>query len=1335
MRHSIRRLLAIASTAAVTAALVVVPAGMASAEPVTVSSVDFEDGTTGTWTQSGAGILSVVDVDGGKALLVADRAADYVGLQSPAGIYTPGETYSFSMRVRLAEGTSGSAGVRFVMKPTYTWIGNTTMTADAWTTVTGQFAVPADADPAALQVYIGTADLTGPYSYLVDDISVTTEDSGLPDPEVVPGGAPNPVPTPVSLAQGSGNVAALTFDDGPNPGTTPALLDYLKANDLQAVFCVIGQNITAPGGADILKRIVAEGHTLCNHSTTYDDMGSLSAADAQQRMAQNLQIIRTALGDPNAKVPFFRAPNGSWGQTPAAAVSLGMQPLAVINTINDWATQDIPTLTANLRAAMKPGEVVLAHDGGGDRSGTLAAVKTVVSERLAEGWRFTLPAGAPPAGGTTAISTDFEDGLDGWGPRDSGSGAPTVAITTADAHGGAQAAAVTGRTSQGSGIGRDVTGILEAGVTYELSAWVRFPAGQAVDAVWLSIARTVDGTTSYATLGQFTGVTNSGWTEVTATFTMGEADSALLYFETNYNGTNTSDLLLDDIVVRTPEPAVIQDLQPLKDTVDFPLGVAIDSRETVGAASDLLVKHFDQVTSENYMKPEAWYDANGVFTPHPEADALMEYAQENDLGVYGHTLAWHSQTPAFFFQDAAGQPLTTSEADRQILRDRLRTHIFAVAEHLSDTYGAFGSDTNPLYAFDVVNEVVSDSADYADGLRRSEWYRILGEEFIDLAFRYAEESFNGVYAAAGAERPVTLFINDYNTEQTGKQARLHALVERMLSRGVPVDGVGHQFHVSLSMPVGALEDAIVAFQDLPVTQAVTELDVTTGTPVTPAKLIEQGYYYRDAFRVFREHTDDLFSVTVWGLTDGRSWRSSSGAPLLFDDGLQAKPAYYGAADADLPARLRTANVFQGDVPIDAQATGSLEWRKLPLNVIDDAAAFQLRWSPDHLTAYVRVEDATADATDAVAFEYGGAVVTVGRDGTSATAGVAAVVTERTGGYDLVVSLPLPTPATEGSTLGLDVRVTDGTTVHGWNTPGQVGTLTLVEPLSYLEVAATAEAPAIDGTIEGLWDAAGTVSTDKQVVGTSGATATVRTLWKDQTLYVVAQVADPVVDVSGSDPWIQDSVEIYVDPGNAKNGSYRYDDSQIRISSANVVSFGTGDEAFQRARVQSATALVDGGYVVEAAISLLEYGGADTFHGLDFQVNDAAEGQRTSIRNWADPTGAGYQSTARWGVGRLLPEVVVPTAPANLTLPTIEGDALVGQRLTATPGTWDTDGLTFTYRWQADGVDIPRANKAEYKVKPKDAGAVLTVVVTATIEGLDAATAASDPVTVPPGKKK
>ncbi|AYF98192.1 endo-1,4-beta-xylanase [Protaetiibacter intestinalis] len=838
----------------------------------------------------------------------------------------------------------------------------------------------------------------------------------------------------------------------------------------------------------------------------------------------------------------------------------------------------------------------------------------------------------PPvdAGDPGALSTDFEDGLDGWGPRDNGAGAPTVAITTDDTyvHGGEQAAALTGRLSQGSGIGHDATGLLLPGPTYTLSAWVRFAAGEPVDAVWLSLQTTTGSTDDFKTLVQFDNVTNTGWTHVSGDFTVPAGDSSFIYFETNYNGDNTSALYVDDIEV-SARTIVIEDLTPIKDTVDFPVGVAIDTRETVGAAEELTLKHFDQITAENAMKPEGWYDAEKQFSPSGDIDALMDFAQENDLKVYGHVLAWHSQTPAWFFEDAEGAPLTTSDADKAILRQRLHDHIFAVAQYLADGWGDFGSDTNPLYAFDVVNEVVSDSGEYADGLRRSEWYRILGEEFIDDAFEYANEAFNDTYAADGADHPVTLFINDYNTEQSGKQVRYHALVERLLARGVPVDGVGHQFHVSLSMPVSALEAAIEAFEDLPVRQAVTEFDVTTGTPVTDAKLVDQGYYFRDAFRVFRAHAEDLFSVTVWGLNDGRSWRSSSGAPLVFNDGLQAKPAYYGIVDTDLPARLRTADVFQADVPAVDGATDDPEWSRLPLHALSSTAGFQLRWESDHLTAYVDVADTTS-GNDQVSFQLGDDTVTLGRDGSGDADGV---VAETATGYRMVVELPLEA-AEQGDELAFDVRVRDGATTTGWNAEGVTGTLTLREPVSFTQVVQASVAPTIDGTIDGLWDDANVVTTAKHVQGT-GAEATVRTLWYGDKLYVLAVVADPIVDVSGSDPWVQDSVEIFVDPGNAKNGSYRYDDSQIRISATNTQSFGTGDEAFQAGRVQSATSAIDGGYVVEAAIDLDDYVALGALQGLDFQVNDASGGSRTGIANWADPTGAGYQSTARWGVGELV----------------------------------------------------------------------------------------------------
>ena len=629
------------------------------------------------------------------------------------------------------------------------------------------------------------------------------------------------------------------------------------------------------------------------------------------------------------------------------------------------------------------------------------------------------------------------------------------------------------------------------------------------------------------------------------------------------------------------------------------------------------------------MKPEAWYDAARTFGIHPEATAIMDFADANGLDVYGHTLVWHSQTPAWFFETDAGTPLTASEADRAILRDRMRDHIFSIAEALSAEYGLFGSDTNPLVAWDVVNEVVSDGTTEADGLRRSRWYDVLGEEYIDLAFAYADEAFNEVYAAAGSDRPVVLAINDYNTEQAGKRQRLHDLVERLLARGAPVDAVGHQFHLSLSTPVGSLEDALVAFEDLPVTQVVSELDVTTGTPVTEALLIDQGYYYRDAFRIFRAHTDDLFSVTLWGLTDNRSWRVGAGDPLLFDAELQAKPAYHGAVDGELPPPQRSAFVFRSDTDLN---TASPEWEWLPLHAIDGDTAFQLRWGTDSLTAYVEVADATVDAADAITLLLDGTSYTVRRDGTGDTP---AEVVQTPTGWAAVVELPLP-GATLGQLVDFDVQVTDGVVTHGWNQPGAVGTLTLVEPVSYTEAVEAGPAPVVDGGIDSVWNTANSVSTDVLVEGAAdGATADVRTLWDDGTLYVLAEVTDSTPDLSGSDPWVQDSLEIFLDGGNFKNGPYRFDDTQIRINSANVVSFGTGDVAFQQARLDSATTSTPDGYVVEASISLLEYGGIGTFHGLDFQVNDGTGGVRTSIHTWADPTGIGYQTTARWGVVKLV----------------------------------------------------------------------------------------------------
>jgi endo-1,4-beta-xylanase len=201
-----------------------------------------------------------------------------------------------------------------------------------------------------------------------------------------------PVAVPVLTAVGTGRVTALTVDDGPDAVATATLLDLLREHDVRATFCVVGTAVLAPGGAALLRRTVAEGHLVAAHAMTYADLGAWEPLEVREDLTRTVAVIRSALGDPAASVPWFRAPNGSWGCSARVAVELGLQPLGVCGTIDDWLTQDVPTLVANLRAAIRPGGLVLVHDGGGDRSGTVQALRTVLPEWLADGWRFTRPA-------------------------------------------------------------------------------------------------------------------------------------------------------------------------------------------------------------------------------------------------------------------------------------------------------------------------------------------------------------------------------------------------------------------------------------------------------------------------------------------------------------------------------------------------------------------------------------------------------------------------------------------------------------------------------------------------------------------------------------------------------------------------------------------------------------------------------------------------------------------------------------------------------------------------------------------------------------------------------
>jgi endo-1,4-beta-xylanase len=171
----------------------------------------------------------------------------------------------------------------------------------------------------------------------------------------------------------------------------------------------------------------------------------------------------------------------------------------------------------------------------------------------------------------------------------------------------------------------------------------------------------------------------------------------------------------------------------------------------------------------------------------------------------------------------------------------------------------------------------------------------------------------------------------------------------------------------------------------------------------------------------------------------------------------------------------------------------------------------------------------------------------------------------------------------------------------------------------------------------VWARARSITTAVHVVGTSGATATAKLLWDDHHLYVLATVTDPTLDASSPNAFEQDSVEIFVDPNNAKGSGYSDDDGQYRVNFNNAQTIGGTFSAFAvSSNLHSATQVVPGGYVVEASIDLPTIRPRQgALLGFDLQVNDATAGVRTAATTWHDPTGLSFVNTSRWGVARLV----------------------------------------------------------------------------------------------------
>jgi len=171
-------------------------------------------------------------------------------------------------------------------------------------------------------------------------------------------------------------------------------------------------------------------------------------------------------------------------------------------------------------------------------------------------------------------------------------------------------------------------------------------------------------------------------------------------------------------------------------------------------------------------------------------------------------------------------------------------------------------------------------------------------------------------------------------------------------------------------------------------------------------------------------------------------------------------------------------------------------------------------------------------------------------------------------------------------------------------------------------------PVIDAEVDAAWESCPEVSVSNQVMAWEGATGKARVLWDEAFVYALIEVKDSVLNRQSSNAYEQDSVEIFLDQNNEKNGFYDENDGQYRVNYFGAESFGTVPTTPGFA---SATKEIDGGYLIELAIPLLTTAKEGMIMGFDVQINDSNNGgMRQSIAKFNDMTDNSWTSTDKWG---------------------------------------------------------------------------------------------------------
>ncbi len=339
------------------------------------------------------------------------------------------------------------------------------------------------------------------------------------------------------------------------------------------------------------------------------------------------------------------------------------------------------------------------------------------------------------------------------------------------------------------------------------------------------------------------------------------------------------------VTANSPSQAAAPTIRELADKNHFHFGAAASPTHFGDPKYvETLKTEFNMLTPENEAKFCSIQPAQGQFD-FRSFDRLMDFAQANQMVVRGHNLVWHQCVPSW---------LAKGEFSRDEAIKLLRDHIYTVV----------GRYKGRIPMWDVVNEAIDDSG---SGLRDAPWRQFIGDDYVELAFKFAHE----------ADPDALLFYNDYSTEgMNAKSNAVYAMVKDFVARGVPINGVGLQSHFTVGqIDLAGIAQNMKRLGELGLQVQITEMD-DRYPPNTPDSILQQQAGDYRALLDTCLNSKYCTAFVTWGVNDLYSWLRDSNLgfyenhtvkPLLFDDEYQKKPAYF--AVLDILAR------HAGDAPI------------------------------------------------------------------------------------------------------------------------------------------------------------------------------------------------------------------------------------------------------------------------------------------------------------------------------------------------------------------------------------------------------------------------------------